>query len=196
MPKTAGSGQARTLTPEELDALLDAAPSHTYRALWSVMRFTGSRVSETLALRWGVIHSDRIVFRAADTKTQGSREPMVGASLREELGAYREFWTNRRGKAPQAADLVFPSPRLPGQPLTRAAADLALRTALKTLGDAFPSGVSLHTFRRSLATTMSQRGASLKTVARFTGHANLGQLQNYIDVSHATEAAALAVIDG
>jgi hypothetical protein len=78
--------------------------------------------------------------------------------------------------------------------MSRQAADKALRRALERLGADFPSGVSLHTFRRSLATTMAQGGASLRTVQRFTGHASLGQLQNYIDVAEADEAAALVLL--
>lgn len=196
MPKTAGFGQARTLTPEELDLLLAAAPSPVHRAAWAVMRYSGSRVSETLALKWGAIHSDRITFVGTDTKTGVTREPMVGPALRQELAAYRAIWTEKHGRAPKAGDLVFPSPKCPKQPLGRAAADLALRNTCAALGDAIPSGCSLHTFRRSLATTMSQRGASLKTVSRFTGHQSLGQLQGYIDVSPADEKAALALIGG
>jgi integrase len=55
MAKTNGSGQATTLAPNQLEALLDAAPTPAHRFLWAVMRFTGSRVSETLRLSWGAI---------------------------------------------------------------------------------------------------------------------------------------------
>lgn len=58
-----------------------------------------------------------------------------------------------------------------------------MRLALKRLGPEFPSGVSLRSFRRSLATTMAQRGASLR------------QLQTCIDVSESDEAAALLLLD-
>ena len=70
MPKTNGSGQARVLTPDQLDALIDAAPSPAHRACWAVMRYTGSRISETLQLRWCAIHHDRITFCGATTKTK------------------------------------------------------------------------------------------------------------------------------
>ena len=92
--------------------------------------------------------------------------------------------------------LLFLSPNSESQAITRQAADLALRKTLLVLGDAIPSGVSLHSFRRSLATTMAQKGASLRTVQRFTGHASVGQLQNYIEVSESDEAAALDLIAG
>lgn len=195
MPKTAGAGQARTLSPEQLEQLLAAAPSPAWRACWAIQRFTGSRISETLALRWEAIHSDRVTFRSSTTKTRTTREPLVGPRLAEELRAYREAWALQHGRQPGPKDLLFRG-RTPRQPLTRAAADLALRRTCAALGPDFPSGVSLHSFRRSLATTMSQAGASLKTVQRFTGHRSLGQLQAYIDVAESDERAALALVGG
>lgn len=194
MPKTNGSGQATTLTPEQMDRLMDAAPSPEQRCLWAVMRFTGSRVTETLRLTWGAVHSDRIVFVARSTKTRTTREPRIGASLAAELERYRQHWVLRHGREPRGKDLVFPGRFGLGEPMTRQAADLALRQTLGRLD--LPTGVSLHSFRRSLATTMAQAGASLVTVARFTGHASLEQLRRYIDVDPSDELAALAAIGG
>jgi len=194
MPKTNGSGQATTLTPEQLDQLLAAAPSPEQRCLWAVMRFTGSRVTETLRLSWGAVHSDRIVFVAATTKTKTTREPRVGPALAGELERYRRHWIERFGREPRGKDLVFPGRFGLGEPMTRQAADLALRQTLAQLE--LPSGISLHTFRRSLATTMAQAGTSLVTVARFTGHASLEQLRRYVDVAPRDEMAALAAIGG
>ena len=195
MPKTSGSGQARVLSPGELDQLMGAAPSPEHRMLWAVMRFTGSRTTETLRLHWGAIHNDRIVFAAATTKTKRTREPLVAPRLREELEQFRIHWQRRHQRDAKNGSLLFISPGSESQSITRQAADKALRRALQTLGPDFPSGVSLHSFRRSLATTMAQRGASLRTVQRFTGHASLGQLQTYIDVAEADEAAALELLD-
>jgi integrase len=191
MPKTSGSGQARTLTPEQLDQLLDAAPAPEHRALWSIMRWTGSRVSETLALRWGAIHDDRIVFAAMTTKTKTTRQPLIAPRLQRELLDWRIEWAARYGRHPGPRDWLFPG-RWMNEPMTRQWADRALRETLN--GGQFPSGCSLHTFRRSLATTMANGGANLKTVCRFTGHRSLQQLASYIDVSSADERAALAAL--
>lgn len=195
MPKTNGNGQARVLTPEQLDQLLDTAPSPEHRCLWAVMRFTGSRVTETLRLHWGAVHSDRIVFAAATTKTGTTREPMVGKRLHEELERFRAHWEERHRRPARNGSLLFLGPDSESQPLTRQAADKALRRACAALEGTIPTGVSLHSFRRSLATTMAQRGASLRTVQRFTGHRSLGQLQEYIDVDPADEAAALELLE-
>ena len=195
MPKANGSGQARALSPEQLDQLLDAAPTPEHRMLWAVMRFTGSRATETLRLHWGAIHPDRIVFAASTTKTRRTREPLLAPRLRAELEHFRTQWEARHQRKALNGSLLFISPTSQNQPFSRQAADKALRRAVEKLGPDFPSGISLHSFRRSLATTMAQRGASLRTVQRFTGHVSLGQLQTYIDVAEADEVAALALLD-
>jgi integrase len=196
MPKTNGAGQATTLTPQQMSRLLDAAPTPEHRCLWAVMRFTGSRVTETLRLTWGALHTDRIVFVRSTTKTKTTREPMIGAALAAELAQYRQHWSERHGRPARAQDLVFPGRYGLLEPMTRQAADMALRQTLASIDPPLPSGIALHTFRRSLATTMAQAGASLVTVARFTGHASLEQLRRYIDVSPSDELAALDAIGG
>ena len=183
------------LTPAQLDLLLEGAPSPEHRALWALMRFTGSRATETLQLHWGAIHSDRIVFAAATTKNRSTREPLIAPRLQEEVKVYRHAWEERHQRLARNGALLFPSPGSETQHLSRQAVDKALRKALATLGDAIPSGVSLHTFRRSLATQMAQGGVSLRTVQRFTGHASVGQLQEYIEVAEADERAALMLLE-
>ncbi len=192
MAKTNGAGQATTLAPNQLEALLDAAPTPAHRFLWAVMRFTGSRVSETLRLSWGAIHDDRIVFVAATTKTKTTREPRISPRLMAEVNAYRLHWSGRHDRAPRDRDLVFPGRFGLGESMTRQAADLALRQTVSALD--LPRGISLHSFRRSLATSMVQNGTSLRTVQEFTGHTSLNQLQKYVDVSPRDIEAAWAAI--
>jgi len=192
MPKCNGSGQARVLTPKQLDALLDAAPGPSYRACWVIMRYTGSRISETLQLRWAAVHDDRITFCASTTKTRRTREPLMAAALRKELEDFRDWWEEAQRTRARGRSLLFPSPGSESVPMTRQAVDRALRLTVEQLD--LPSGISLHSFRRSLATTMVQRGASLRTVQTFTGHRSLGQLQTYIDVSEKDQHEALLLI--
>jgi len=85
MPSTNGSGRATTLNPKQLDTLLDAAPTPEMRCIWSVQRFTGSRIQETLLLAWGAIHEERIVFIKSTTKTKQIRKVLVDPRLKKEL---------------------------------------------------------------------------------------------------------------
>ena len=108
MAKVNGSGQAATLSPEQLELLLDSAPSPAQRFLWAVMRFSGSRVTETLRLEWSAIHAYRIVFIAATTKTRKTREVRMAPRLQDEAQRYRGEWSTQQGREPKPRDLVFP----------------------------------------------------------------------------------------
>ena len=191
MPKSNGSGKATTLDPQQIDQLLDAAPSPEHRCIWSVQAFTGSRITETLLLTWGAIHEERIVFIKASTKTKQSREPLIDPRLRKELDFYKTLWVAKYEKQPSNKEFLFPSRYGTYKSMTRQNCDLALRAAIKNTG--LPSGISLHTFRRSLATNMSKK-VSLKVISKFTGHRNLNQLAEYIDVDSCDELKALAAL--
>lgn len=192
MPKTNGSGQARVLTQSQLDALINAAPAPPYRACWAIMRYTGSRISETLQLRWGAVHHDRLTFCAFTTKTRRTREPLMAPALQKELDQYRSWWEATHQTKATGRQLLFPSPGSQSSPLSRQAVDRALRLTIQRLE--LPTEISLHSFRRSLTTTMAQRGASLRTVQSFTGYRILGQLQTYIDVAPEDQLAALELL--
>ena len=191
MPKTNGSGQATTLNPKQLDTLLDAAPTPEMRCIWSIQRYTGSRIQETLFLTWAAIHEERIVFIKSTTKTKESREVLIDPRLKKELEFYRTLWVAKYGRATSNREYCFPSRYGTYKSMSRQNCDLALRATLKDLG--LPSGISLHSFRRSLATNMSKK-VSLKVVSRFTGHKNLNQLSQYIDIAESDELMALTSI--
>ena len=148
MPKSNGSGKARTLSPRQIDQLLHAAPYPEQRAIWSIQAFTGSRITETLLLTWGAIHEQRIVFIKSSTKTKQSREPLIDSRLREELDFYKTLWIAKWKKQPSSKEFLFPSRYGTYKSMRRQNCDLALRAAIRKAG--LPSGISLHSFRRSL----------------------------------------------
>ena len=192
MPKVAGSGQATVLTPKQLDLLIDAAPSPEHRAIWSIQRFVGSRIQETLFLSWNCIHEERITFQKKTTKTKETREPLMDPRLKNELEDYRMFWVAKYEKQPSAKEFLFPSRYGTYKSMTRQNADKVLRTTLINSG--LPSGCSLHTFRRSLASQMHRKGVGVKVISKFTGHKSLSQLSEYIDIEQADEMKALAAL--
>jgi integrase/recombinase XerD len=58
-------------------------------------------------------------------------------------------------------------------------ADRALRKACKRIG---LEGVSSHSFRRTSLTIMSDSGIPLRVIQAISGHRNLSQLQEYLEV--------------
>jgi integrase/recombinase XerD len=190
--KSDRNGKARALTGDELDSLIAAAPSPRYRALWTIQRHTAARIGEALALRWGDVNG-RITFRKATTKTKATRQAMVQPALREALDAYRLAWQAEHGHAPARDEALFPGAGSTHTPMSRQAADKALRKVCAAIG---LDGTSTHSFRRSLAQTAVRHGVPLSTVQRLTGHKSLGSLGEYLEPTDDEIATALALVLG
>jgi integrase/recombinase XerD len=115
-----------------------------------------------------------------ETKTGHDRTVPISAKLAQVL---------------EAADLpsegwLFPSPRTASH-VTKVSAGEQLKAICDDLGLV---GVSTHSFRRSLATNLSDMGQPLKTIASLTGHKSLDQLARYIDVTPAQQMAAVDLL--
>lgn len=180
-------GAAAVLTPEQLDALLDAAPSPRYRALWSIQRWTAGRISEVLALRWGDLNGV-VTYRRGNTKTKTTRQVPTAPRLEAELQEYRAAWEAEHGHAPARDEALFPAKGSTTSPMSRQAADKALRATCDALG---LQGVSTHSFRRSFATGALRRGVSMPAIQRVTGHQSLGSLGHYLEADTDEVAAAI-----
>lgn len=188
--KNCRHGAAATLTEAELDALLEAAPSPRYRALWSIQRWSAARISEALALTWGDLNGV-VTFRKANTKTKTTRQVPTSPRLADELITYRQAWASEHGHQPAPTECLFPALGSTTQPQSRQAADKALRSTCALLG---LEGVSTHSFRRSLATAAVRRGVPLHVVQRITGHKSLGSLGHYLEADDSEVLAAIAGI--
>jgi integrase/recombinase XerD len=172
-----------------MDALLEAAPSPRYRALWAIQRWSAGRIGEALALRWGDLNGV-VTYRRANTKTKNTRQVPTAPRLAAEIDAYRAAWQQEHGHAPAKHEALFPSKGSTLTPQSRQAADKALRQACAVLGLV---GVSTHSFRRTLATAAVRRGVALNVVQQITGHKSLGSLGHYLE---ADESEVLAAIMG
>lgn len=102
-----------------------------------------------------------------------TRQVPVHHNLKELLEGY---------EIPRGTKWLFPCPGNYAKPISRQAADIALRRACNKagLGDA---GVSTHSFRRTAITELANSGVSMRVIQEITGHSNLSQLKTYIEVS-------------
>ena len=182
------SGPAAFLTEEQLDALVAAAPSARFAVLWTLQRFTAARIGEALSLRWADVNG-KITFRKSTTKTKTTRQVPIHPALREAIDAYREAWAAEHGHAPQRDEYLFPARGRTVEPMTRQAADKAMRATCEAIGI---EGASTHSFRRSLAQSAVNRGVPLHVVQQITGHKSLGSLGAYLSASDAEVLAAIA----
>lgn len=181
-------GKAAPLTQAEFQALLDSAPSGAHRALWAVQRWSAARISEALALRWADVSGGKVTYRRANTKTKTTRQVPQGEALMAELERYRDAWTIQYGHSPQGDEVLFPGLGSTTSPMSRQAADKALRQACRRLG---LEGVSLHSFRRTAAQDAVNRGLPLHVVQALTGHKSLGSLGEYLQPSESQILAAI-----
>jgi integrase/recombinase XerD len=180
MPKESRKGQATPLSPAQIDSIL-ALAADRYRPIFAIAAFTGCRISEALKLK--AQHVDLIggTITFTETKTGHDRTVPISAKLRPHLEALDcggpDSW-------------LFPSPRTASH-ITRVSAADELRAVCESLGYV---GVSTHSFRRSVATNLSDLGQPLKTIASLTGHRSLDQLARYIDVTPKQQLAAVDLL--
>ena len=175
--------RARGLTTAELDALHAHLPG-PHAVVASVLRRTGSRVSEALAVTWQYVTTSSVILIAPTVKGKTkTRAVPFHPLLAEELDAWK-LVANPDNNPEQ---WVFPG-RHAGAHLTRRGFDHQLRKAVKELG---LTGTSTHACRRSFLTSCSQNGVPLRNIQAISGHSNHQVLANYIEVSDSDKSACL-----
>ncbi|MRX42354.1 tyrosine-type recombinase/integrase [Agromyces kandeliae] len=177
--------EARSLSPEHVRAVLDAAKGSRYEPLLSLLASTGMRRGEALALRWDDVDLDAAVLRVRATVSSiGGRlvttEPKSERSRRSLNLAASTVAMLRRHRATQAEarlragalwhdlGLVFTTDE--GKHLDPNNAARAMRKAAHAAGI---DGVGLHTLRHSAASAMLAAGMPITDVSRMLGHSSV-----------------------
>ncbi len=183
----------KTLTVEEVDALLSAAQRAedgrtqeeavlAYKrarlvCLMEVLYATGLRVSELVGLPLSAVRGDE---RFLAVSGKGGRERLVPLSetARASIDAYLPLRSMRLGG--QVSPWLFPSRGRQGH-LTRhrfaqLLKDLAVAAGLD------PTRVSPHTLRHAFASHLLANGADLRAVQQMLGHADISTTQIYTHV--------------
>ena len=89
MPKTNRSGQALTLSSEQLDSIM-AELSPKARAVFSLCRFTAARITEALSLKWeNVTSTDIVIPKAITKKKMRTRTIPMNPKLWEEIAHWK-----------------------------------------------------------------------------------------------------------
>jgi integrase/recombinase XerD len=172
----------RTLSPVEVERLLDAAAGTTPvafrdRALGELLYGAGLRVSEAVSLDRQSVDLEHRLVRCLG---KGSKERVVplGRQAAEALRLYlargRPFLERRNRQE------LFLNAR--GGPLTRAGVFLILRRMAAKAG-LEPERIHPHLLRHSFATHLLEGGADLRAVQEMLGHADLATTELYTHVS-------------
>ena len=185
----------KTLSIEEVDRLLAAAEQHGRRpedrlrnaCLMQVLYATGMRVSELVGLPVSAARGDP---RMLLIRGKGGKERMVPlspparAALKDWLAARdaaEDAARRQKGIAPSA--FLFPSSAADGH-LTRHAFYLMVKDFAVAAGVS-PSKVTPHTLRHAFATHLLERGADLRAIQTFLGHADVATTEIYTHVLQA-----------
>jgi integrase/recombinase XerD len=171
-----------TLTVEEVEGLLEAAPDLRARALLELLYAAGLRVSEALGLDREDLSLDGGFVRVIG---KGDKERLVPVGdvaldwLRAWLDDARPNLLALHHVVPLRGGPLFLGDR--GGRMARQQAFAAVKAAARRAG--LPDHVSPHTLRHSFATHLLEGGADLRIVQELLGHASISTTQLYTHVT-------------
>jgi site-specific recombinase XerD len=156
------------LSAEEVEAILDAAPSPKYRAAFMLGYGSGLRTDEVVHLEPRHVDSHRMVIRVERGKGKKDRQVMLCERLLEEL---RACWKRYR-----PAQYLLEG-KHPGQPIAATSIQRAFRAACRKAGITKP--VTPRSLRHAFATHLVERGTNLRVVQTLLGHQSLNTTAVY-----------------
>jgi integrase/recombinase XerD len=172
----------RTLSPAEVERLLDAAAGTTPRALRDralaeLLYGAGLRVSEAVSLDRQSVDLENRLVRCLG---KGNKERVVPIG-REAVDALRRYLSRGRPFLERRTlQELFLNAN--GGALTRAGVFVILRRLADKAGLA-PERIHPHLLRHSFATHLLEGGADLRAVQEMLGHADLATTELYTHVS-------------
>jgi len=198
----------RTLTPAEVQVLLEAAADSYYYPVIYTAISSGLREAELLGLTWRcvdldflsisvdqVLYKRRGVCELKEPKTSHSRRrvsmtPKLARFLRE-YRQEREAFYRQLGKELSLDDLVFTSVNLgPLSPsvLTHNFARIAKKAGLE--------GLRFHDLRHSFASLMLLKGVRPKVISEALGHSSVAfTMDTYSHIIEGMQSDAMALLD-
>jgi integrase/recombinase XerD len=181
MPRI-GRSLPKTLTEEEVDALLNAPNTdeplgHRDRTMLELLYATGLRVTELINLKQSQINFNQGVLRIVG---KGDRERLIP------LGEESQRWLQDFIDGPRMeillerqTDYLFPTRR--GDRMTRQAFWHIIKRYAGKAG--IRQKMSPHSLRHAFATHLLNRGADLRVVQLLLGHSDLSTTQIYTHVA-------------
>lgn len=161
------------LSPSEVEQVLAAVTSITYRAVLMTTYGAGLRISEACQLQVADIDAARMLILVRDGKGGKQRYTLLCDRL---LRMLRAYWRQVR----PAGSYLFPG-RKPGSHLSRDAVGKVLHRAITACG--IDKHVTPHVLRHSFATHLLDAGTDIRTIQVLLGHRSIQTTQIYTQVS-------------
>ena len=177
------------LSREEVNSLIEAAPTPFQRTLLMALYATGLRRSELARLKITDIDSSRNVIHVEAGKSRKDRDVMLSRNL---LEALREHFRSLRRKP---AVWLFPGNRwhTADHPISPKVIWTACREAAQLAG--IRKEVHPHTLRHCFATHLLEDGADLRTIQILLGHRDLEETTIYLHLSQQRLNATASPLD-
>jgi len=156
------------LSPEEVESIIEAAPSLKYKAVFMLCYGSGLRTDEVVHLEPQHVDSQRMLIRVERGKGNKDRQVLLPKSLLEEL---RRCWKTYR---PQR---YLIEGKVPGQPIAATSIQRAFRAACKKAG--VLKHVTPRSLRHAFATHLVEAGTRLQAVQALLGHQSLNTTTVY-----------------
>ena len=184
-PKRARS-LPKTLAPEEIERLIEAAESPRDKALIELLYGAGLRVSELVSLPLRAAPKAGQAHMVVEGKGGKERMVVLGTPALKALDAHLTARAAALPKAEaqreKAQRWLFPSASAADGKLTRRRVGQMLEAAAAKAG-IDPARVSPHVLRHAFATHLVEGGADLRTVQTLLGHADIATTQIYTHVA-------------
>jgi site-specific recombinase XerD len=161
------------LSGSEMDRLLDAIDSITYRAIVMTAYGSGLRISEVCTLHVSDIESRRMLIHVRNAK--GGRDRYVTLPERVLL-VLRRYWKVQRPQGPE----LFPGQR-GATCISASAVRCNLHAAARTAN--LGKRVTPHCLRHSFATHLLELGTDLRVIQMLLGHRSIRTTVRYTRVT-------------
>ena len=140
----------------------------------------GFRISEVVTLEIGDCYlNDKPAQIRVNGKAGKTRAVPIPPEAVARLKSYLASRDERVSDQSQDRLLLRPD----GRPMTRSAADYAIRGWFQRAKRTPPKGAVAHSFRHAYATMLIESGVSLPEVQQLLGHSDLATTQAYIGVT-------------
>ena len=186
-------GKAKILSHDEIQILFNEGLHNLRdRVIFAVCLFTAARINEACTLHTLDVYDRRgnvrveLTFRKSNTKGKLATRTIP---VLDELRGYLERYKPEAGKV-----WLFPGGVFREEQTRHINPDSASRVLRKAFEKVNIDGASTHSMRRTALTQMSNAGIPLRTIQEISGHRNLEQLQQYLEIQPEQVKGAIATL--
>ena len=164
------------LTPQEINAIIDATDNLKHKAIIATMYSSGLRVSEVIHLYYDDISRTNMTIHVREAKGRIDRYTILS---KKNLDLLTEYWF----KCGKPRGILFPS-SWTGSYLNIGSINQFFKASAKKAG--ITRRVSSHTCRHSFASHLFESGVDIKYIQSLLGHVDPRSTDVYLHVSNKT----------